>query len=277
MSVTRIDEGLQTGDPEEYRPEILRILLDNGALISSDLYGMTPFHLACMNKDEECASLLLEKDSTLVKATDRYGLTALMYHICSKVFDANFLKYLLEYGCDIDAQDAFGSTALHYAVFQKNVIAYQVLQQYGANVLLTDREGRTPLELADNLERQEFLLTGRVLEEPSAVTINGMLANEGDTRERVRDFISQSRRIEAKKSFNPIKRESSELRLNLEKVLASCGKHESLCRCTLRLCSIPTIQFSRRRSPRIYRRIPVSPSTEQNSVDNRLRRLRKRL
>ena len=222
MSVTWINMGLQTGESEEYRPEILRILLDNGALVSSDVYGISPFHLACMNKDEKCASLLLEKDSILVKATDRYGSTALMYHICSKVFDADFLKYLLDYGCDVNAQDTFGSTALHYAVYQKNVIAYQLLLKYEANFRLTDQEGRTPLELAERLERQEFMLTGRQYEEPAALMVRESLPNEGDLGERVRDFISHSRRIEVKNNRHPIKKKFRNYSRTSRKYLPFC-------------------------------------------------------
>lgn len=48
------------------------------------------------------------------------------------------LEYLLNHGCDIDAQDEDGRTALHYAVDLENKNLIKFLLSKGADINLVD-------------------------------------------------------------------------------------------------------------------------------------------
>ena len=50
------------------------------------------------------------------------------------------LEYLLAHGCDIDAQDECGRTALHYAVDLENKALIKFLLSKGADINLVDNE-----------------------------------------------------------------------------------------------------------------------------------------
>ena len=66
------------------------------------------------------------------------------------------LRHLVANGLDInsvDEVDGSGFTALHAAVLSNDHSAVKVLLKEGADPGVTDREGRTPLELADVIAR----------------------------------------------------------------------------------------------------------------------------
>jgi ankyrin repeat protein len=55
---------------------------------------------------------------------------------------------LLERGAMVNALGGFqGQTALHCAVVNKNIQAVRLLLEYGADVNVRDKSGRTPSEL----------------------------------------------------------------------------------------------------------------------------------
>ena len=55
--------------------------------------------------------------------------------------DAKCIKLLIEYGADVNAQDQFGCTALHYC---QNIEALKVLIEKGVNPNLRDYENELP-------------------------------------------------------------------------------------------------------------------------------------
>jgi len=72
------------------------------------------------------------------------------------------LKLLIEFGCDINAQDPKGQTALFawpkYTGFKTPERAEQfitLLLKYGADVSITDNQGSTPLHVADRSIRKQ--------------------------------------------------------------------------------------------------------------------------
>jgi len=76
--------------------------------------------------------------------------------------DHNMVKELLDIGVDKDVRDALGATALHAAMFQKDLITVKLLIDYGfdLNVRAT-KNGNTPLHFAvasNNLGAARLLL-----------------------------------------------------------------------------------------------------------------------
>lgn len=58
---------------------------------------------------------------------------------------------LIEAGCNINAKDANGNTALHYTCATKtyNRISMLRLLQLGADINVENEEGKTPMEMRD--------------------------------------------------------------------------------------------------------------------------------
>ncbi len=57
-------------------------------------------------------------------------------------------EMLLTKGAEIDAQDLFGRTALHWVAFWNREEMVKELLRRGANASLADKEGNTPAEVA---------------------------------------------------------------------------------------------------------------------------------
>src|SRR5581483_10981856 len=62
--------------------------------------------------------------------------------------DAAAVRALLKQRADVNAPEADGMTALHWATLQRNLEAAKLLLGAGANVKATTRFGVTPLTLA---------------------------------------------------------------------------------------------------------------------------------
>ena len=56
-------------------------------------------------------------------------------------FSLKTLKKLIDLGCDVDAQDADGNTALHTAVYTENLPIFECLIASGASPLKADSDG----------------------------------------------------------------------------------------------------------------------------------------
>ena len=59
----------------------------------------------------------------------------------------SFIIQLIKGGAEINATNAIGRTALHYAVARDNLPALELLLDNNADVNLTDNDGNTPLDL----------------------------------------------------------------------------------------------------------------------------------
>ena len=62
--------------------------------------------------------------------------------------DAAAVRALLAQKTDVNAAQADGATALHWAVYREDLATTDLLIQAGANVKVANREGATPLSLA---------------------------------------------------------------------------------------------------------------------------------
>jgi ankyrin repeat protein len=58
------------------------------------------------------------------------------------------LRIAISQGVDLNEKDEFGTTALHYAVAEKNVNAVALLLEHGAEVTAQDQDGKTALHYA---------------------------------------------------------------------------------------------------------------------------------
>ncbi|XP_014228884.1 serine/threonine-protein phosphatase 6 regulatory ankyrin repeat subunit C-like [Trichogramma pretiosum] len=115
-----------------------------------------PLHLALVNRHKDVAKLLLSHgaDPNLVNAE---GLTPLhILNTATMRHSVNNLTIILltrrNYKCvgqsvQVDARDQMGQTPLHYALANGHKYSVQVLLENGANPILADVEGSTPLHI----------------------------------------------------------------------------------------------------------------------------------
>lgn len=68
------------------------------------------------------------------------------------------IEYLIRHGLDVNAQDRYGMTPLHYAMRSKNVAAATALLEAGANPNIPNIENVTPLACIGGMPEQLGLL-----------------------------------------------------------------------------------------------------------------------
>jgi ankyrin repeat protein len=88
---------------------------------------------------------------------DSFGRTALHDAMFQKNMEV--IRLLLEYGFDVnDASPINGYTPLHDAVLVNNVDAAKLLLEFGADKTIKDTEGFTPLDRARKTGKREMVL-----------------------------------------------------------------------------------------------------------------------
>ena len=130
------------------RVEVISYLLDQGANINAKGdFGITPLFDACEKGHLEVVELLLSKgaDPTICSNGSR---TAIM--MASNQGHVDVVRCLVRnkaVRATIDTQDCIGSTALWRASFRNRTEVLKVLVEVGANPMVADRYGRTPLDM----------------------------------------------------------------------------------------------------------------------------------
>ena len=156
-------------------PNVVALMLQLGAEVNrSDNDGMTPLLCCAIGpyRSGEVARLLLKKGAN-VHAKNSHGQTPL--HLASENNFPEIVALLLAFGADVDAQDDSHMTPLHVALSSsswssgtscsswsswscsssedlKKVI--DLLLEHHANVHLRNDDGKTPLQIASELEME---------------------------------------------------------------------------------------------------------------------------
>jgi len=142
--------------------EVVGLLLENGANIDATRCydGATALHTAVEYQRTGIMRLLLEKGANIETTRSDDGATAL--HTAAKHLHTEAVRLLLEKGANIHATTKQAETALH-SVFYVSKTDYErkpkdplqliptikVLLAHGANILQTNENGQTPLDLAE--------------------------------------------------------------------------------------------------------------------------------
>lgn len=128
---------------------VFNFLLDQGADPEKpNKNGFTPLLTAISkNKLDLLLIILNEKDVNLDKQTGDKMLSPLKIAVLNGKTDA--VEILLEKGIKhIDAKDAKGNTALHYAVMTKSKDKIKLLLGAGANPRLSNKKNVSPMDIA---------------------------------------------------------------------------------------------------------------------------------
>lgn len=122
---------------------ILKYLIKRGADANiRDIFGRTALFFA---RKLQVVKLLVESgaDLNLIDQCRRTPIVA-TFSAC----DPRICQYLINKGCRVNKKDKFGSTSLHYAVWENRIREVDVLLRNGADVYKRDRSGRTPHDIA---------------------------------------------------------------------------------------------------------------------------------
>ena len=136
--------------------DIVALLLDSGAGVNAQAgNGWTPLALAAAKGHAQVVHQLL-KSGADVNLTDVFGWSALMHATEQKRLTVVQLL-AAQPGIQIDARSVNGTTALHRAAAQGFAAIAQMLIQWGADVKISDNEGRTALDYAHETGHPELL------------------------------------------------------------------------------------------------------------------------
>lgn len=141
--------------------EAIDLLINAGAdLHARDFKGNTPLHLAVNYGSREIMAALLAKGAD-TEAVNRDGSTPLM--AAAVTGDYKKTELLLDNSANPNHQNRRGTTALHLAAFNLNRDSVRQLLLAGARPTLTDNDGRTPRDWADepfspNAEAQDLII-----------------------------------------------------------------------------------------------------------------------
>ena len=127
--------------------------------------------LACGDGEIETVKVLLEAGAS-VNAPNNQGITPLAAALRHKWSAPKTIRHLLKAGAVVntvlDLSQGFCRTALHIAIWAANYKAVNVLLEAGADLSVSDKRGRSPLQMALHTH-QEFKDLSRL--SPSSRTL----------------------------------------------------------------------------------------------------------
>ncbi|XP_063408625.1 E3 ubiquitin-protein ligase MIB2-like isoform X2 [Mytilus trossulus] len=154
--------------------------------------GSTAMHIAAANDRVEIASVLQSKGRADINIRDSMKRTPLILAVSQG--KKKTMELLITVGCDVNAQDSSGNTALHVAQVKKNLgqaVALDkaasssqdtaiicLLLESGASIEIKNDEGKTPLDFANDEMVKHFMktLAKRAKKKDFATTAKGIPA-----------------------------------------------------------------------------------------------------
>lgn len=144
-----VDEGLTVEDISGKYEDLYRKIdtnkIDvNKVKISHGDNEYTPLHLAVILNNYEAVYILHHYFKAKINVATSYGTTPLHDSVLSKV---DIMYYLLGNGAYVDAVDSTGATAAYYACLEKKFNYLILLNDYGTDLHIKDKDGDTPYKL----------------------------------------------------------------------------------------------------------------------------------
>ena len=140
-------EAIRTNDINRVRE-----LIAAGADVNfrkQGVLGATPLIYAARIKNENIVRLLIDSGAD-INGVDAVGRTALHDND-----DENIVRILIDAGIDLNIRDNEGETALMNASFYCYLSIVKMLIEGGANIYITDKNGKNIVELVDELYKNE--------------------------------------------------------------------------------------------------------------------------
>jgi len=115
-----------------------------------DRGNFTPLMISLSNGGIKVATEILLLNPNLNIQDDQYGRNALMIAIQKRV--SKLVEMIIAFSPNLNAQDREGNTALHTAVYMNDYDTVSLLVKNGANTMIMNKNGKTPLELIDQFK-----------------------------------------------------------------------------------------------------------------------------
>ena len=113
--------------PENYQaPNCLETQVPEHHVMS----GLSPIHVAAFIGNEEIVRLMISVYPSLARLLDTDGHTPLHY-ACMGNSATDLISTLLELGCDINARNRHGKTAIHISIERENLPHFKTLVDAG--------------------------------------------------------------------------------------------------------------------------------------------------
>jgi len=123
---------------------------------AADDSGWTPLFAAAARNKKDALEALIDQGADR-QAVDTSGGTAL--HAAATGYNPDTAGVLADLGVKVDAQDKAGMTPLHIAVQHKEaVMVTTLLGELHANPNIKAKDGSTPLRLANQLHRGQYIV-----------------------------------------------------------------------------------------------------------------------
>ena len=132
--------------------DVIQLLASSGLDVNStDNAGFTPLHFALRERDVAVITKLLQlgADATLKTRT---GETPVHRSTIDYETFKAFMNFERHSNLDVQVQDNFGSTPLHWAIWYHEVLVVKNLLEFGASLSIKDSMGNTPCDIARLIE-----------------------------------------------------------------------------------------------------------------------------
>ena len=119
---------------------------DDGGRSRAGSRSRTPLSMEQLTVQEKLQELMKTIDYYKLDGRSQSGFT--MLHHAAKENRPDIIEFLVNTGCDINAEDDEGQTPLHKAAMFGNVESVKLLLEKGADANKVDNSGHTPLHIA---------------------------------------------------------------------------------------------------------------------------------
>ncbi|XP_026781745.3 B-cell lymphoma 3 protein [Pangasianodon hypophthalmus] len=149
---------------EHQQDACLRVILSHlsrlpccpsACLNSRNFEGLTPLHLAVQDGNKKLAKMLLDSGADINAVDIKSGRSPLIYAVEKSCME--MINFLVENGCNVNAQSYSGNTALHIACGRGEVEAVRVLLKNGADSSLKNYHNDTAVMVAKNKKVSDVL------------------------------------------------------------------------------------------------------------------------
>lgn len=126
--------------------EMVKLLL--GTHVNINAYtntGETALHFACNFQQYEICEMLLNKGANPNVYDYEYEISPLVY--CITLKNREILNLLLKHNANINTQDYYGNTPLHFIVSEDDVESFDYILKYNPNVNIYNVESKLPLHV----------------------------------------------------------------------------------------------------------------------------------
>lgn len=139
---------MRSAEAVKFVPALLETLISMGADPKrKNRYGQSVLHFAASKGNYQVLRFFMKYNSG-INDQDIYGRTPLISAVRSIQFQPRKEKLLLDAKADHGVFDREGNSALMYAVWKRDIPTIQLLLEYGADPELKNREGTSPLKIA---------------------------------------------------------------------------------------------------------------------------------